>query len=102
VLDDADGDGLAADQPGLDQLVGIRAVQLRAGRADRGAAVPARDVDHPVGQVERRRDREHAGDRVEVVQQAAQPNRLTAAADGGDVGQPPRIVRAGGAVKGAP
>ena len=43
------GHTLAAAQSGGDQLVGVAAVALRAGRADRLAAVPARLPEHPVG-----------------------------------------------------
>ena len=49
VLGDRGGDAFAADQAGGDELVGVGAVGLRAGRADGGAAVAARVVDHPVG-----------------------------------------------------
>jgi hypothetical protein len=52
---DRRGHALAADEPGLDQLVGVRPVQAGAGRADAGAAIPARRVDHGVRQVQRRR-----------------------------------------------
>ncbi len=44
------GDALAPGEPGPDRLVGVAAVGFGAGRADGGAAVPARRVDHPVRQ----------------------------------------------------
>ena len=39
------GDVLATDQSGTDELVGVTAVGLGAGRADRSAAVPARGAE---------------------------------------------------------
>jgi hypothetical protein len=48
------GHTLAAAQSGGDQLVGVASVALRAGRADRLAAVPARLPEHPVGLAVRR------------------------------------------------
>ena len=101
VLGDRVRDGLAADQAGLDELVGVRPVQLGAGGADARAAVPARGVQDAVGQVQRRRRREHAaGPGVDVVQPPAQPDRAGAFPGVDDVGQPPRVVRAAGPVDG--
>ena len=54
VLDHGVGHTFATAQSGGDQLVGVAAVALRAGRADRLAAVPARLPEHPVGLAVRR------------------------------------------------
>ena len=78
------GDAFAAGQPGADQLVGVAAVGLRAGGADRGAAVPARGVEHLVRQrlsVEGADDL--AGGRVDVADGAVQPDRADAPTGGG-------------------
>ena len=94
------GDAFAAGQPGADQLVGVAPVGLGAGRADGGAAVPARGVDHPVRQgvgVEGAEDL--AGGGVEVADGAAQADGADAAAGGGGPGEPGVVVVAGGAVE---
>ena len=92
-------DALAAREPGADQLVGVGPVGLGAGRADRGAAVPACGVDHPIGRrrsvLRVRRISPVAG--VDVVDLAAQANRTRASASGGGLGEPGRVVIAGGA-----
>jgi hypothetical protein len=89
-------DGLATDEAGLDQLVGVCAVGAGAGRADRGAAVPARGVDDGVGQVQRRRRRQHGtGAAADLVQVAAQPDRAGAPSGVQDVRNPARVVLAG-------
>ena len=70
------GDALAPGEPGPDQLVGVAAVGFGAGRADGGAAVPARGVDHPVRQgvgVEGGQDL--AGRGVHVSDRAVQADR---------------------------
>ncbi len=96
VRGDGVGDAFAAGQPGADELVGVAAVGLGAGRADRGAAVPARDVEHLVGQgvgVEGADDL--AGSGVEVADGAVQPDRAGAAVGGGGAGQPGVVVGRG-------
>ena len=50
VSGDVFGDTFAADQPGAEELEGITAVGLGAGRARGGAAVAAGFIDHAVGQ----------------------------------------------------
>src|SRR5262249_18813908 len=47
------GHAFATGQTGADQLVGVGPVGFRARRADRGAPVPARQVDHLVGSLVR-------------------------------------------------
>ena len=80
-------DAFAAGEPGADELVGVAAVGLGARRAHRCAAVPARDVDHPVRQglgIQGADDL--AGGGVDVADGAAQPDRpdaATAASGGG-------------------
>jgi hypothetical protein len=87
------GDALAADEPSTDQLVRISAVRLGAGRADRGAAITARGIDHAIRQVAGVRRAEHfPGGRVNVVDMATQADRPRAPTDGGSLGQPGRIV----------
>ena len=94
------GDAFAAGEPGADQLVGVAPVGLGAGRADRGAAVPARGVDHPVGQgVGVQGAEDLAGGGVQVADRAAEPDGADAAAGGGGPGEPCVVVVAGGAVE---
>ena len=88
---------LAAREPGADQLVGVGPVGLGAGRADRGAAVPACGVDHPIGSVGSADNAEDfPGGGVDVVDLAAQADRPRAAPGGGGLGKPGRVVIAGG------
>ena len=93
------GDAFAADQAGADDLVGVALVELGAGRADRGAAVAARLVDHPVGHVRRcdRSDEQPAGGGFDGGDGPGEPDRAGARGGGFDVGEPGRVVRAGGA-----
>ena len=94
------GDVLAAGEPGADELVGVAAVGLGAGGADRGAAVPAGGVEHLVRQrlgVQSADD--FTGGRVDVADGAVQPDRADAATRGGGPGQPGVVVVTGGAVE---
>jgi len=69
-------DAFTAREPGADQLVGVGPVGLRAGRADRGAAVPTGGVDHSIGGVGSADGvKDFPGGRVEVVDLAAQADR---------------------------
>ena len=73
---DGGRDALAAAEAGAQQLVGVGAVPLGAGRADRGSAVPARLVEHPVGQVAGVKQRpQFAGGWVRQVRGTAEPDR---------------------------
>ena len=94
------GHAFAACQPGADELVGVGAVGLGAGRADRGAPVPAREVDRLVRQVLGVQVAEDLpGGGVDVADGAAQPDRADAPACGQGGGQPLLVVVAGGAVE---
>jgi hypothetical protein len=96
MLGDGGGDGLAADETGLDELVGVRPVDRRAGRTDSSAAVTARGVEDSIGQVKRRGRREHgpcAG--VDMVELSAEPDRAGAFPGVQDVGKPAGVVRSG-------
>jgi hypothetical protein len=75
------GDALAAGQPGADQLVGIGAVDLGAGRTAGGAAGLAGDGQDPAGLVSSGvAVDQFAGGAVDVIDAATQQNRLQAAA----------------------
>ena len=94
------GDAFAACQPGSDELVGVGAVGLGAGRADRGAPVAAREVDRLVRQVLGVQAADDLpGGGVDVTGSAAQPDRADAPACGQGGGQPLLVVVAGGAVE---
>ena len=94
------GDALAACQPGADELVGVGPVGFGARRADRGAAVPARDVDRLVRQVLGVQVAEDlAGGGVDVADGAAQPDRADAPTGRQGGGQPLLVVVAGRAVQ---
>ena len=70
---------LAAGQSGADELVGVGAVGLRAGRAMGGAAGLARDRQDTAGLVDGGiAVDQFAGTAVDVVGAAAQQNRLQA------------------------
>ena len=83
------GDALAARQARADELPGVALVDRGAGRADRFAAVPARDVQHsPVlggGVVDRG---ELAGGQVDGVDTSAQPDGVGAVSGGGELAFP--------------
>ena len=78
------GHGLAAGDPGPDQLEHVRGVQPRAGRALAGAAVAAADVGDPewllLAAVGRH---DLAGGGVDRLRAAAQPDRLGTVPDPG-------------------
>ena len=83
------GDAFAADEAGFDQLVGVGAVGLGAGWADRGAAVAAGHVDHAVGQVDGVPGVDDpAGVGFDGVQLAGESDGVVAAAGAGGVGEP--------------
>jgi hypothetical protein len=80
VVRDGGGDTLAAVQSGADELVGVGAVALGAGRAAGGAAGLAGDRQDAAGLVDGGVAVEQfAGKAVDVVGAAAQQNRLQAA-----------------------
>ena len=94
------GDAFAACESGADELVGVGPVGFRAGRADRSAAVPARQVDHLVRAVLRvSHGKELTGGGVDVADGAAQPDWPDTASGGQRAGQPLVVVVAGGAVE---
>jgi hypothetical protein len=73
----------AACQPGPDELVGVGPVGLGAWRADRGAPVPAGNIDRVVGQVVGVQIAEDlTGGGVDVADGAAQPDWADAATCG--------------------
>jgi len=77
---DGFGDALAATQPSADELVGVRPVDLGAGRALERAAGLARDRQNAAGFVDGGVTVEQfAGGPVDVVDAAPQQNRLQAA-----------------------
>ena len=79
VVGDGGGDALAAGQPGADELVGVGAVDLGAGRAAGGAAGLAGDRQDAAGLVDGGvAVDQFAGAAVDVVDAAAQQNRLQA------------------------
>ena len=107
---DVVGDAFAADEPGADELEGVPAVGLGAGRAGRDAAVAAGFVDDPVRQ---RRGRQRRGDLagggVDPVDLPAEADGVGASGGGPDVIEPGvigvRVEGAGGhvlAVAGGP
>src|SRR5438046_1985012 len=77
---DGGGDALAASQPGADQLVGVRTVDLGAGRTSGGAAGLAGNrqgaawLVHGSVAVD-----QFSGGAVDVIDAATQQNRLQAA-----------------------
>src|SRR5262249_24975330 len=94
------GNPLAAREPGPDELVGIGPVGLRAGRADRGAAVSAGDVDRLVRQVVGIQVPEDlAGRSVDVADGAAQPDWADAPSRGLGGTEPLLVVITGSALK---
>ena len=98
VVGDRVGDAFAADQAGADELVGVGSVDLRAGRAAGRASCLAGDsecaVRFVVGGVA---VQEGAGERVAVVDSAAEVDGLGAAAGSADLGGPALVVRGRGA-----
>ena len=97
---DCDGFGhsLAAGEPGADELVGVGAVGLGAGRADRGAAVSAGQVDDLVrGVLGVQRAEDLAGAGVDVADGAAQPDGPDASAGVRARAEPGVVVVAAGA-----
>ena len=79
MVGDGGGDALAAGQPGADELVGVGAVDLGAGRAAGGAAGLAGDRQDAAGLVDGGvAVDQFAGAAVDVVGAAAQQNRLQA------------------------
>jgi len=79
VVGDGGGDALAAGEPGADELVGVGAVDLGAGRAARGATGLAGDRQDAAGLVDGGvAVDQFAGAAVDVVGAAAQQNRLQA------------------------
>src|SRR5690606_19610806 len=78
-------DGLAADEAGADDLVGVALVGLRARGAGVGAAVAARLVDHAVGHVLGRAGVGFAGAGVDGGDVAVQEHGVGAAGGGPDV-----------------
>ena len=78
------GDGLAAHQPGPDHRERVPRVGPRTGRADLGAPVPARPVQHPERRVSRGEGAEDLpGGVVDRGRAADQPHRTGAIADSG-------------------
>ena len=97
---DGFGDALASGEPGADELVGVGAVGLGAGRADRGAAVSARQVDHLVRVVVGVEGGEDLSGRgVDVADGAAEPDRADASPGRQGGCEPLGVVVAGGAVE---
>jgi hypothetical protein len=79
VVRDSGGDALAAGEPGADELVGVSAVDLGAGRAAGGAAGLAGDGQDAAGLVDGGvAVDQFAGAAVDVVGATAQQNRLQA------------------------
>jgi hypothetical protein len=78
---DGGGDALAAAEPGADELVGVGAVDLGAGRALGGAAGPAGDGQDPAGLVDGCiAVQQFPGGPVDVIDATAQQDGLQAAA----------------------
>src|SRR6266536_3070368 len=76
---DGSGDSFAASESGADELVGVGAVDLRAGRALGGAAGPAGDGQDAAGLVDGRVAVEQfAGGTVDVIDAATQKDGLQA------------------------
>src|SRR5207248_9410102 len=88
----------AALQPGFDELVGVAAVDLGAGRAHRRTAVTARGVDDPVWHVGRGVGGDAVPGLVGDVNVAVEADRVPAAGRGPDVVQPFVVLGCGGAV----
>ena len=79
VVRDLLGDGLAPGDPGTDEREGVAGVGARARRADVGAAVPARPVQHPQRRIGRAERREHlAGPGVDGRRGPREPDRAGA------------------------
>jgi hypothetical protein len=82
-------DALAAGETGADKLAGVTLVDSRAGRANRFAAVPARDVQRPArfgrGVIDRPG---FAGGQVDSVDATVQPDRVRARASAGELAFP--------------
>ena len=92
VTGDVFGDAFAADQPGAEELEGVTAVGLGAGRAGRGAAVAAGFVDHSVRQGRGRGgDEDFPGGGVDAVDLAAEADGVGASGGGPDVIEPPVV-----------
>ena len=101
---DGFGHALAADQTSADQMVGVGTIGLGTRRAHTGAAVPAGDVDHAIGQgLGWSGGQDFAGGGVDGVQVSGQADGAFTASDCGDVVEPSPVVRAASAVgRGAP
>ena len=94
------GDALAAGQAATDDLVGVALVDPGAVRARRFAAVAARLVERPVGQlVGVLLAQDSAGVAVDRGDGAGEADRADAAAGGAGVLQPAGELRRGGAVQ---
>jgi len=92
---DGSGDALAAGQPGAQELERVAAVGFGAAGVGDGAAVAARLVDEPVGQVVGvNRGGDLAGCRVDAADGAAQLHGMGAGGGGPGVVQP-RVVGVG-------
>src|SRR5207253_974827 len=102
VTGDGVGDAFAADQAGADELERVAAVDLCAARADGGAAVAARFVDHPVGQVGDRDAAAVSGGRVDVLDVGGEADRAGTPGGRTDVVQPGVVVAATGPSHGLP
>jgi hypothetical protein len=101
VRGDGLGDALATDQPGADDVVGVAAVGLGAGAADRVAAVPACLVDHLVGYVAGGvGPKQLPGRRVDDAQVAVQTHRVSASGGGPDVIEPGEVAVTGARQRG--
>ena len=97
------GDAFAADQARAEELEGVAPVGFGAGRAGRGAAVPAGFVDDPVRQARGgHRGDDFTGGGVDAVDLPGKPYGVGASGGGPDVIQPGgvgvRVERAGGDV----
>ena len=94
------GHALAACQPGSDELVGVGAVGLGAGRADRGAPVPAREVDRLVRQILGVQVVENLpGGGIDITDSPPQPDRPHAPTCGQRGAQPSLVVVTRSALK---
>ena len=93
-------DAMASGQARADHLVGVLPVGLGTRGTDGRAAVAARLVDHPVGQVlSGDIAEEFTGGEVDVPDGAVQPNRASASGRRPDVIEPGIVVTASGAGK---
>ncbi len=89
---DTFGDAFAADQPGADDVVGVAAVGLGAGRARGQAAVAAGLVDHAIRHVPGGdRAEELAGAQVDGAEVPGQPDRVGASGRWPDVIKPGEV-----------